>query len=212
MAVTASATGYSGAQNGLLCAALRRSAGTDARLCVLRKTRFTPDRADRAYLASGRFTGNALMAPRLRCGIVLHAEEDACQVLAGGQITSVRYASQFPAPRRERVLPGHLVAVAEVPGGPDVVVWRWYDAVVLGSEAGSVRLWEPAHGEVVAQPRQPGQRHDPGTRAYLSAGLPGAGWWVAGKAADRAEDADVELSEVERLYTEHGMWESALSQ
>jgi hypothetical protein len=30
--------------------------------------------------------------------------------------------------------------------------------------------------------------------------------------ADRAEDADVELSEVERLYTEHGRWESALSQ
>jgi hypothetical protein len=162
-------------------------------------------------LASGRFTGNALIAPRLRCGIVLRAEEDACQVLAGGQITSVRYAPQFPVPRRERVLPGHLVAVAEAPGGPDVVVWRWYDAVVLGSQAGSVRLWEPAHGEVVAQPRRPGQRHDPGTRAYLSAGLPGARWWVAGKAADRAEDADVELSEVERLYTEHGMWESALS-
>jgi hypothetical protein len=24
---------------------------------------------------------------------------------------------------------------------------------------------------------------------------------------DRAEDADVELSEVERLYTENGMWD-----
>jgi surface antigen len=70
---------------------------------------------------------------RLRCGIVLRAEEDACQILAGGQVVSVRYASQFPAPRREPVLPGHLVAVAGAPGVSAVVVWRWYDAVVLGS-------------------------------------------------------------------------------
>jgi hypothetical protein len=32
---------------------------------------------------------------------------------------------------------------------------------------------------------------------------------VAGRAADRAEDAEVELDEVERLYTEHDMWDSA---
>jgi hypothetical protein len=151
----------------------------------------------------------ALSIPRLRCGIVLRAEEDACQILAGGQVVSVRYASQFPAPRRERVLPGHLVAVAGAPGVSDVVVWRWYDAVVLGSDAGSVRLWEPAHGEVAAQRRRPQQHYDPGTRAYLSAGLPGAEWWVAGNAVDRAEDADVELDEVARLYTEHDMWDSA---
>jgi hypothetical protein len=151
----------------------------------------------------------ALSIRRLRCGIVLRAEEDACQILAGGQVVSVRYASQFPAPRRERVLPGHLVAVAGEPGVSAVVVWRWYDAVVLGSEPGSVRLWEPAHGEVAAQRRWPQQRYDPGTRAYLSAGLPGAEWWVAGKAVDRAEDADVELDEVARLYTEHDMWDSA---
>jgi hypothetical protein len=146
--------------------------------------------------------------PRLRCGIVLRSEEDACQVLAGGTIVSVRYASQFPAPRRERVLPGHLVAIAETPATA-VVVWRWYDAVVLGSDAGSVQLWEPAHGEVAAQRRRTQQQYGPGTRAYLSAGLPGAEWWVAGKAVDQAEDADVELDEVERLYTEHHMWNSA---
>ena len=150
----------------------------------------------------------AWSTPRLRCGIVLGAGEDACQVLAGGQVVSVRYASQLPAPRRERVLPGHLVAIAEVPGGSAAVVWRWYDAVVLGSEAGSVRLWEPAHGEVVAQPRRPQQRYDPGTRAYLSAGLPGAEWWVAGRAVDRAEDAEVELNEVRRFYAEQDMWDS----
>lgn len=147
-------------------------------------------------------------APRLHCGIVLRADEDACQVLADGQVVSVRFASQFPSPRRERVSPGHLVAIAEVLGGSAAVVWRWYDAVVLGSEPAGVRFWEPAHGEVVARPRHPGQRHDPGTRAYLSAGLPGADWWVAGPAVDRAEDADVELNEVERLYTEHGLWDS----
>jgi len=152
----------------------------------------------------------AAAIPQLRCGIVLRVEEDVCQVLTEGQVVSVRYAPHFPAPRTERVSPGHLVAIAEVPGGSGVVLWRWYDAVVLGNEAGSVRLWEPAHGEVVAQRRDPQQRHDPGTRAYLSAGLPGAKWWVAGKVVARAEDADVELSEVERLYTEHGLWDSVL--
>jgi hypothetical protein len=139
---------------------------------------------------------------------VLRAGEDACQVLVTGQVVSVRYAAQFPAPRRERVSPGHLVAVAQMPDGSDVVVWRWYDAVVLDSEAGSVQLWEPAHGEVAAQRRRPQQRYGPGTRAYLSAGLPGAKWWVAGRVVDQPEDADVELNEVERLYTERDMWDS----
>ena len=147
---------------------------------------------------------------RLRCGIVLHSDEDVCQVVAGAGLASVRYAPQFPGPRRERVLPGHLVAVAESALAA-VVVWRWYDAVVLGSDAESVRLWEPAHGEVTAQRRRPGRRYPPGTRAYLSAGLPGADWWVAGRAVDQAEDAEVELDEVERLYTAHDMWPAAFS-
>jgi hypothetical protein len=122
-------------------------------------------------------------------------------------VVSVRYAPQFPGPRRERVLPGHLVAIAEA-AGATAVVWRWYDAVVLGRDAESVRLWEPAHGEVAAQRRWP-QQYSAGTRAYLSAGLPGADWWVAGPVADRAEDAQVELDEVKRLYTEHAMWDAA---
>jgi hypothetical protein len=29
---------------------------------------------------------------------------------------------------------------------------------------------------------------------------------------DRAEDADVELIEVERFFTEHGLWDSAIEQ
>jgi hypothetical protein len=106
------------------------------------------------------------------------------------------------------VSPGHLVAVAAADGAADgaaAVVWRWYDAVVLGEEAGLVRLWEPAHGEVVAHSRR-AQRRQPGTRAYLSAGLPGADWWVAGAAVAKAEDADVELDEVARFCAEHGLW------
>jgi len=146
--------------------------------------------------------------PRLRCGIVLETDEITCRVLAGGQAVPVRYASHFPAPRTERVSPGHLVAVAELPQGPAAVVWRWYDAVVLSSDTSSARLWEPGHGQVLAQRRQPGQPCPPGTRAYLSAGLPGADWWVAGSAVGRAEDADVELDEVERLYTGHSLWDS----
>jgi hypothetical protein len=31
---------------------------------------------------------------------------------------------------------------------------------------------------------------------------------VAGQTVNRAEDADVELGEVERLYTEHALWQS----
>ena len=151
---------------------------------------------------------NSGINPWIHCGIVLRTDEDACEVVTEGPLGVVRYAPQFPAPRRERVLPGHLVAIAEA-GGAAVVVWRWYDAVVLGGDAESARLWEPAHGEVTARRRRPGQRYRPGTRAYLSAGLPGAEWWVAGAAVARAEDAEVELGEVERLYTEHDMWNSA---
>lgn len=151
-------------------------------------------------------TNDGVVSGRLRCGIVLRAQEDICQVFLEGRPWSVRYATRFPSPRTERVSPGHLVAVATAPDGPDVVTWRWYDAVVLGEESGLIRMWEPAHGEVVAQPRHAHQVLPPGTRAYLSAGLPGADWWVAGAVAVRAEDAEVELDEVERLYDEHDLW------
>jgi len=147
-----------------------------------------------------------VVSTRLRRAIVLRVEEDACEIFAAGQPSSARYASAFPSPRTERVSPGHLVALATAPNGSEVVIWRWYDAVVLGQETPLVRLWEPNHGEVLAQPRQPHQLRQPGTRAYLSAGLPGADWWVAGPVAARAEDAEVELAEVTRLYNEHDLW------
>lgn len=89
--------------------------------------------------------------------------------------------------------------------GTEAVVWRWYDTVVLGEESSLIRLWEPSHGEVVAQPRRAQQARRPGTRAYLSAGLPGAEWWIAGATAAGAEDADVEVDEVERFYTERDL-------
>jgi len=87
-----------------------------------------------------------------------------------------------------------------------VVVFRWYDAVVLEATSDQVQVWEPAHGPVLAAPRRCQQPRQPGTRAYLSAGLPGADWWVAGHAATAAEQADVELGEVERFRTEHDLW------
>jgi hypothetical protein len=146
-----------------------------------------------------------LARPPLRCGIVLRVQEATCEIFGEGQLRSAGYAAQFPSPRTERVSPGHLVAVATARDGSEVVVWRWYDAVVLGEEAGLIRLWEPAHGEVVARDRGVQQR-PPGTRAYLSAGLPGADWWLAGAVAARAEDADVELDEVARFCDEYDLW------
>jgi hypothetical protein len=110
----------------------------------------------------------------------------------------------------ERVLPGHLVAVATAPHGRTVVVWRWYDAVVLGrGDDGSVRLWEPAHGEVAARARASYGEQPPGSRAYASAGLPGADWWVDGRVVDSPSDAAVDLDAVEAMYTGNDLWPAA---
>lgn len=145
---------------------------------------------------------------RLHCGTVLRVREDECEVLRGGRLSTVRYAPMFPSPRTDRVQPGNLVAMTTASDGIATVLWRWYDAVVLGDEANAIRLWEPAHGEVLAQPRATYRRGHPGTRAYLSAGLPGADWWVAGPTTATAQEAGVELGEVEKLYTEHGLWDT----
>jgi hypothetical protein len=151
---------------------------------------------------------DAVQAPhRLRTSRVLRVNEHACEVWRDGDVRSVRFAPMFPSPRVERVSPGHLVAIATGPDGTDVVVWRWYDAVVLGSEGdGSVRLWESAHGEVLARVRATYQKQDPGSRAWASSGLPGAEWWVAGSANGAPATGDIDLDEVEALYTENGLW------
>src|SRR5690349_1771755 len=135
----------------------------------------------------------------LRLAVVLSTTEDLCSVFADGQRMEVRYAIPFPTPRMERVSPGHLVALAATTDGGQAVLWRWYDAVVLTRESGQVRLWEPGHGEVLATARDAKILYSPGSRAYVSAGLPGAEWWVAGPAVGRAEDANVDLAEVERF-------------
>lgn len=153
---------------------------------------------------------SAAVPERLRAGRVLEVEEHTCRVSTERGPTVARYAPQLPTPRAERISPGHLVALARAHDGSDVVVWRWYDAVVLGQSPGSVRLWEPAHGEVTARPRRDGQLYAVGTRAYASAGLPGSEWWVAGPATEHFAEVDVELDDVFRLYTDHGLWTSAL--
>jgi hypothetical protein len=151
---------------------------------------------------------DAVFAPhRLRTARVTRVDEHACDVWSQGEVSSVGFAPMVPSPRVERVSPGHLVAIATGPDGTDAVVWRWYDAVVLNAEDdGSVRLWEPAHGEVIAQPRVSYQKQDPGSRAYASAGLPGAEWWVAASACGAPHNAAVELDDVDALYTENDLW------
>ena len=146
--------------------------------------------------------------PRLHRGVVLRVQEDSCEVLVEGRSVVARYTSAFPRPRTERVAPGHLVALATAADASAVVVFRWYDAVVLAASGEQVQMWEPAHGEVLATPRHPGRHHHQrGTRAYLSGGLPGAQWWLAGPVIAATNEADVELAEVERFCTEHDLWD-----
>lgn len=151
-----------------------------------------------------------IVPPRLRCAVVLRVNELECDAWAGGNVESIRFAPLFPTPRTERVSPGHLVAVATAATGSQVIVWRWYDAVVLGPGAsGLVQLWEPAHGEVTARPRASHRRQEPASRAYASAGLPGADWWIAGPVVARPEDAAVDIDEVEVMFTANRLWTAA---
>lgn len=151
-------------------------------------------------------TPSRTASTRLGSGTVLRVQEEFCEIVSGHQLARARYATHFPTPRVERLLPGHLVATAEAPDGARVVVWRWYDAVVVDEVDGLVRMWEPAHGEVSARRRLEHWHPEPGSRAYLSAGLPGANWWVAGPTTPTGDGADVELGEVEHLYTTNDLW------
>lgn len=140
----------------------------------------------------------------LRTAIVIAVTEESCEVWLDQAMTRARFAPVFPSPRHERVSPGHLVAVSDAPDGEKVVVWRWYDAVVLGAATdGGIRVWEPAHGEVVARPRPGYSLQRPGERAYLSAGLPGADWWVA---APVGEQERVDIDAVAEVYFADDEW------
>ncbi len=148
----------------------------------------------------------------LRVARVLYVEEAACHVWTGDEVAKAGFAPLFPAPRLERVSPGHLVALASAPGHQEVVVWRWYDAVVLGPAGeGKVHLWEPAHGRVIAARRPAYEAAEPGSRAYASAGLPGADWWVAGPAARIPLGSDIDLAEVDALYTDNQLWDKVFT-
>lgn len=149
-----------------------------------------------------------MFPPALRCGVVLRVTEQACEVRSELGVEEVGFASRFPSPRVERVSPGNLVAVATTPTGAGVVIWRWYDAVVLDPDGELVRLWEPFHGEVSARRRTSHDSLAPGARAYASAGLPGADWWVCGQVTRDPVDAAVDLHEVAALYTDRGLWTS----
>jgi hypothetical protein len=169
--------------------------------------------AGRARRAEGCEHGRMTSLPggerptgRLRLAIVLSSTEDECTVFADERQSVVTYAQPFPRPRAERVTPGSLVAIADGPDGSAVVIWRWFDAVVVDRTGQAITLWEPGHGSVLAQPRDPQRVYRPGSRAYLSAGLPGADWWVAGPAAGPAEHSDVDLDAVEDFFTSHGLW------
>ena len=81
------------------------------------------------------------------------------------ETVSVGYGAPFGR-RAQSLAPGHLVAVADMRDALPLVLWRWYDAVVLEQSADQVQLWEPGHGEVLARSRNPQRRLPPGTRAY----------------------------------------------
>lgn len=126
-----------------------------------------------------------------RAAVVLRPGEDRCEVWSANRTALVEYAAPF-RPRVKSLTPGHLVAVTTKPDAAAFIIWRWFDAVVLEQSAEQVRLWEPVHGEVLAQPRHSQKRYPLGTRAYLSSGLPGAEWWVEGTVGS-LEEADVQL-------------------
>lgn len=149
---------------------------------------------------------------RLSTAVVLRVAEHSCEVWRDGAIAEVAFAPMFPTPRVERVSPAHRVAVATGPAGTEMVVWRWYDAVVLGRvDADSVRLWEPAHGEVTARTRPSYRDVEPGARAYASAGLPGADWWAAAPVEADSGSVELDLDAVAALYSDNDLWSAVFA-
>lgn len=155
--------------------------------------------------------------PELSLAVALAVTEDDAEVHDGTDRRRVRFAPPFPTPRTERVHPGHLVAVATTSVGEAAIVWRWFDAVVLGAASdGAVQLWEPAHGVIVARLRDPHATVVPGRRVQASAGLPGADWWaVVPRDADprtvEPSGLEPDLAAIGRLYSEHGLWTAVFS-
>ncbi|WP_353650115.1 hypothetical protein ABLG96_03945 [Nakamurella sp. A5-74] len=155
-----------------------------------------------------------MSTPALSTAVVLRVEDGSCEVSGPAGAQTARFAPQFPTPHRERVSPGNLVALAPGDDGRAVVLWRWFDVVVIGfADDGRIAVWEPAHGEVTATARSTFTARDPGSRAYASAGLPGADWWVAAAVPPSIGSAavPVDLDEVAALYDAHDLWTTALA-
>lgn len=155
-----------------------------------------------------------MSTPALSTAVVLRVEDGSCAVSGPAGADTARFAPQFPTPHRERVWPGNLVALATGDDGRAVVLWRWFDVVVIGAAVdGRIAVWEPAHGEVTATARPTFATPHPGSRAYASAGLPGADWWVAAAVPSSPGSAGVavDLDEVAALYDAHDLWASALA-
>lgn len=140
-----------------------------------------------------------------RAAVVLRTGEHESEVCFGGENGFAEYGIPF-GPRAKTLTPGHLVAVTKTPDSRSLIIWRWYDAVVLEQSAEQVRLWEPAHGEVLAQSRNLQYRYPPGTRAYASAGLPGADWWVEGPVV-AVQEAHVAMDQVCEFSADHDLWD-----
>ncbi len=143
-------------------------------------------------------------AQAARAAVVLRPEQQRCEVDFGNETAFVGYGVPF-SPRAKTLTPGHLVAVTGADDGTALILWRWYDAVVLEQSAERVRLWEPNHGEVLARARDVQYRYPTGSRAYASAGLPGSDWWVEGPVG-AVQDADVAMVHVYEFYAAHDLW------
>lgn len=153
-------------------------------------------------------------APALTTAVVLRVRDGSCDVLGPDGPRTARFAPQVPTPHTERVRPGNLVATATADDGQPVVLWRWFDAVVIaGADDSRIVLWEPAHGEVTATVRPPLSAAEPGSRVYASAGLPGADWWAAAAVpiVPGLSTVPVELDAVLELYRAHDLWSAALA-
>lgn len=67
-----------------------------------------------------------MTAPVLHTAVVLEPRPSSCVVAAHGTRRTVGYSTAFGS-RAAELRPGHLVALTAA----DLVVWRWFDAVVL---------------------------------------------------------------------------------
>ncbi|MFF2622450.1 hypothetical protein [Oerskovia jenensis] len=89
--------------------------------------------------------------------------------------------------------------------------------LVLSVEENTWEVWKDGVvSRVRCAPIFPGPRVERVSPGHLvaiapgpTAGLPGADWWVAGPVGSPAPRI-VDLDEVARFYTEHGLWAAAL--